>query len=158
VTKERKAQAITVLVLAGGLGAALYRKGTFDRMSLPASISQQKTEATPQDTIYAMLDAAREGDVDKFLSAYGGDLQSSLRRSVTPQYLKDMNSPIKGVALNDPAPISEREVKVRVEYVFQDRNEAQIFYLEKAGADWKITRMENSERVKTLVPYGTPVQ
>jgi hypothetical protein len=30
--------------------------------------------------------------------------------------------------------------------------------LEKAGADWKITRMENSERVKTLVPYGTPVQ
>jgi hypothetical protein len=77
---------------------------------------------------------------------------------VTPQYLKDMNSPIKGVALNDPAPISEREVKVRVEYVFQDRNEVQIFYLEKAGADWKITRMENSERVKTLVPYGTPVQ
>jgi hypothetical protein len=158
MTKERKAQAITVLVLAGGLGAALYRKGTFDRMSLPAAISQQKAEATPQDTIYAMLDAAREGDVDKFLSAYGGDLQSSLRRSVTPQYLKDMNSPIKGVALNDPAPISEREVKVRVEYVFQDRNEAQIFYLEKAGADWKITRMENSERVKTLVPYGTPVQ
>jgi hypothetical protein len=158
MTKERKAQAITVLVLAGGLGAALYRKGTFDRMSLPAAISQQKAEATPQDTIYAMLDAAREGDVDKFLSAYGGDLQSSLRRSVTPQYLKDMNSPIKGVALNDPAPISEREVKVRVEYVFQDRNEVQIFYLEKAGADWKITRMENSERVKTLVPYGTPVQ
>jgi hypothetical protein len=158
MTKERKAQAITVLVLAGGLGAALYRKGTFDRMSLPAAISQQKAEATPQDTIYAMLDAAREGNVDQFLGAYGGDLQSSLRRSVTPQYLKDMNSPIKGVALNDPAPISEREVKVRVEYVFQDRNEAQIFYLEKAGADWKITRVENSERVKTLVPYGTPVQ
>jgi hypothetical protein len=158
VTKERKAQAITVLVLAGGLGVALYRKGTFDRIGLPAAISQQKAEATPQDTIYAMLDAAREGDAEKFLSAYSGDLQTSLRQSVTPQYLKDMNTPIKGVALNDPAPVSEREVKVRVEYVFQDRNEAQIFYLEKTGADWKITRMENSERVKTLVPYGTPVQ
>jgi hypothetical protein len=158
VTKERKAQAITVLVLAGGLGAALYRKGTFDTMSMPAAISHQTAEATPQDTIYAMLDAAREGNVEKFLSAYGGDLQTSLRQSVTPQYLKDMNSPIKGVALNDPAPVSEREVKVRVEYVFQDRNEAQFFYLEKVGADWRITRMENSERVKTLVPYGTPVQ
>ena len=159
MTKERKAQMITVLVLAGGLGAALYRKGTFERMSLPAAISsQQKAEATPQDTIYAMLDAAREGNVDKFLSAYGGDLQTSLRQSVTPQYLKDMNAPIKGVALNDPVPVGEREVKVRVEYVFQDRNEAQFFYLEKARADWKITRMENSERVKTLVPYGTPVQ
>lgn len=159
MTKERKAQAITVLVLAGGLGAALYRKGTFDRMSLPAAISsQQRFELTPQDTIYTMLDAAREGNVEKFLGAYSGDLQSSLRRSVTPQYLKDMNSPIKGVALNDPAPISEREVKVRVEYVFQDRNEAQIFYLEEARGDWKITRVENSERVKTLVPYGTPVQ
>jgi hypothetical protein len=159
VTKERKAQIITVLVLAGGLGAAFYRKGTFDKISFSTAISRQpKAEPMPQDTIYAMLDAARYGNVDQFLAAYTGDLQTSLRQSVTPQYLKDMNAPIKGVALSEPAPLNEREVKVRVEYVYQDRNEAQTFYLEKTGADWKIARVENSERVKTLIPYGTPVQ
>jgi hypothetical protein len=30
--------------------------------------------------------------------------------------------------------------------------------LEKAGADWKITRVDGSERLKTLIPYGTPVK
>jgi hypothetical protein len=159
VTKERKAQVITVLVLAAGLGAALYRKGTFDKISFSAAMATQpKAEPSPQDTIYAMLDAARDGNVDKFLATYAGDLQSSLRQSVTPQYRKDMNAPIKGVALNEPAPLNEREVKVRVEYVYQDRNEAQIFYLEKVRGEWKITRVENAERVKTLIPYGTPVQ
>ncbi len=159
MTKERKAQVITVLVLAGGLGAALYKKGTFDRVSFSAAIApQQKAEPTPQDTIYAMLDAARDGSVNKFLASYAGDLQASLRQSVTPQYLKDMNAPIKGVALNEPVPSTEREVTVRVEYVYQDRNEAQMFYLEKIGGDWKITRVENAERVKTLIPYGTPVR
>jgi hypothetical protein len=47
---------------------------------------------------------------------------------------------------------------VRVEYVYQDRNEAQTMYLEKASSGWKITRVDGAERVKTLVPYGTPVQ
>jgi hypothetical protein len=45
-----------------------------------------------------------------------------------------------------------------VEYVYQDRNEAQIMHLEKAGNDWKIARVDGAERVKTPVPYGTPVQ
>lgn len=159
MTKERKAQALTVLALALGLGAALYRKGTFERLGLPYRFaSAQRTELSPRDTIYAMLDAARDGNVDRFVGAYAGDLQASLRQSVTQQYLKDMNAPIKGVALNEPDRVNEREVRVRVEYVYQDRNEAQVFFLEKLGPDWKITRVDNSERVKTLIPYGTPVQ
>ena len=31
-------------------------------------------------------------------------------------------------------------------------------YLEKINGVWKITRVDSAERVKTLVPYGTPVQ
>ena len=32
------------------------------------------------------------------------------------------------------------------------------FFLEKAPGGWKIARVDSTERVKTLVPYGTPVQ
>ena len=54
--------------------------------------------------------------------------------------------------------VTDREAKVRVEYVCQDRNEAQTMYLEKGAGGWKISRVDGAERVKTLVPYGTPVQ
>jgi hypothetical protein len=45
-----------------------------------------------------------------------------------------------------------------VEYVYQDRNETQFFLVEKTGRGWKITHVEPAERVKTVIPYGTPVQ
>jgi len=31
-------------------------------------------------------------------------------------------------------------------------------YLEKQSGIWKIVQVDSTERVKTLVPYGTPVQ
>ena len=74
------------------------------------------------------------------------------------KYLQDSNAAIKGVAISEPQALTDREVKVRVEYVYQDRNEAQTLYLEKAPGGWKIARVDGAERVKTLVPYGTPVQ
>ena len=74
------------------------------------------------------------------------------------KYLRDGNSPIKGIAITEPEKLTDREVKVRVEYVFQDRNEVQHMYLERTGGDWLITRVDSARRIKTLVPYGTPVQ
>lgn len=47
---------------------------------------------------------------------------------------------------------------MRVEYVYQDRNEVQMMYLEKRPSGWKISRTDGDERVETLVPYGTPVK
>jgi hypothetical protein len=40
----------------------------------------------------------------------------------------------------------------------EDRNQVQYTYLEKAGAAWKITRLDTAQPVKTLIPYGTPVE
>jgi hypothetical protein len=42
--------------------------------------------------------------------------------------------------------------------VYRDRNEAQIYYLQKTAAGWRIARQENTEGVKAVVPYGTPVE
>ncbi len=134
--------------------------------TLPSlSTGAQPDVPTPQDAVYRMLDAARAGDVNAYVACYSGQMETSLRRSIGEtteagfaKYLKDSNAAIKGVAIAEPQLLSEREVKLRVEYVYQDRNEAQTVYLEKAGARWKIARVEGVERVKTLVPYGTPVQ
>jgi hypothetical protein len=119
----------------------------------------------PQDAIYAMLDAARIGDVKTYLSSYTGQMDAALKQSLAEtteagfsKYLTESNAAVKGIAISEPQPLTDREVKVRVEYVYQDRNEAQTMYLEKGPAGWKIARVDGAERVKTLVPYGTPVQ
>lgn len=162
MNQERKAQIVTVVILAMGLGIAAYRKGSFQFRN---TVIAEKPSMTPQDVVYAMLDAAREGDVRKYVALYTGQMESALKQVVSEssesgfsKYLKDSNAAIKGVAVNEPAPVTDTEVKLRVEYVYQDRNEVQFMYLEKAGDKWRIARVDGAERAKTLVPYGTPVQ
>lgn len=162
MNQQRKAQVITLTVLLGAAGVAVVARSGW-RLSLPAAAV--KAEATPQDAIYNMLDAARDGDVSKYLSHYTGQMEASLKQAIAEsteagfaRYLKESNAAIKGVAINEPQALTDREVKVRVEYVYQDRNEVQQMYLEKGAGPWKIARVDSAERVKTLVPYGTPVQ
>jgi hypothetical protein len=151
--KDRIAQVLTVVVLLIALGVVLARK------------AGPKPSQNPQDTVYAMLEAARAGDVKKYLARYTGQMEATLRQSLAEttepafaKYLRDSNAAIKGVAVSDPQNITDLEAKVRVEYVYQDRNEAQTMYLEKGPTGWKISRADSDERVKTLIPYGTPVK
>ena len=158
MTQQRRAQVLTAGVLALAFGLAIGRKQF-------TGSSAGTAQPAVQDVIYAMLDASRAGDVQAYLANYAGPLRSTLEQSVREtgeerfrRYLKDSNSAIKGIAVSDPEPVSSREMKIRLEYVYQDRNEAQSMYLEKLAGGWKIARVDGTERVKTLVPYGTPVQ
>jgi inactivated superfamily I helicase len=160
MSNERKARIVTIVILVVALGVVVVR--TTD---IGASIRglTQRADPTPQDAIYAMLDAARTGDVKKYMATYTGQMEQSLQRAKTDsadfaKYLRDSNTALKGIAVMEPQALSDREVKARVEYVYEDRNEIQFFYLEKSSDGWKISRVELAERVKTLVPYGTPVQ
>lgn len=160
------ARLVTALVLGVAVAIVVARNSGWSGARIADAISPgPKNDPTPQDAVYAMLDAAREGDVARYLGAYSGRMLASLRQTVTESgearfaaHLKESNSSIKGVAINEPQVLADREVKLRVEYVYQDRNEAQQVYLEKAEGGWKIARVDAAERVKTLVPYGTPVQ
>jgi len=150
-------------VLALALGLALARQNGWRVPSLTASTAKQAPD--PRDAIYAMLAAARDGDVNAYLASYTGQMETALQGSVREttldgfaRYLRDSNAQIKGVAITEPEPLSASQVKARVEYVYQDRNEAQTIYLEKVDGAWRISRVDGAERVKTLVPYGTPVQ
>ena len=154
MSADRKTQFVTVAVLLVAVGVAVVRK-----------TASRRPEPTPQDAIYSMLDAARTGDVRKYLAYYAGPMQATLRQTLTEttelafaKYLQDSNAAIKGVAVSDPEKISDREARLRVEYIYQDRNEAQTMYLEKSPDGWKISRAETGDRIKTLIPYGTPVK
>jgi len=154
--KNRIAQILT----AAALGTALLV--VVARQRRPADVQPRDT---PQSAVYAMLDAARDGDVKRYLACYTGPMENALQRAIAESgepkfaaYLKETNAAVKGVAVMPPEALSDREVKLRVEYVYQDRNEVQTLYLEKAGNAWRIARLETAERIKTLVPYGTPVE
>jgi hypothetical protein len=171
MTKEKKAAVVTAVVMVGALAVVLGQKNGWRASTLSDQVSQislkpqPKPDPTPQDAIYGMLDAARAGDVKSYLANYSGQMSAALQQSIAEttepkfaQYLKDSNAAIKGVAISEPQTLTDTQVKVRVEYVYQDRNEAQMMVLEKQSGIWKIIQVDSTERVKTLVPYGTPVQ
>ncbi|HTS24316.1 MAG TPA: hypothetical protein VMH81_00460 [Bryobacteraceae bacterium] len=160
MTRERKTHLATVAVLMAALGVVLGQKAGW-RLERTAA----NPPSSPQDAIYKMLDAARSGNVSAYLASYTGPMRESLQQSVRESseaafagYLRDSNSAIKGVAVSEPQTNGGNEASVRVEYVYQDRNEVQIMHLEKAGSEWRISRVEGAERIKTLIPYGTPVR
>ena len=169
MTKERKTQLVTVAVLAAAIGVGLAAKAGWrlpDLRFWPGVFQPGPPASTePQEAIYAMFGAARAGDVKAYLASYSGQMEASLRQELSEttesafaKYLRDSNTAIKGIAVSDPQEITDSEAKVRVEYVFQDRNEAQTMYLEKGPKGWKISRADSDERIKTLIPYGTPVK
>ena len=158
--KERKTQILTILILAAVVGLVVIRQ-TGVSWSIPGF--KRQPDPTPQDAIYSMLDAARAGDVKKYLAGYTGPLAQSLKQTAQDAsdfatYLRDSNAALKGIAVTDPELLSDRSAKARVEYVYQDRNEVQYFYLDKTPAGWKIARVDSADRVKTLEPYGTRVK
>jgi len=168
MSRPQTARMLTLAVLGLSLALVLARKAGWE---LPSSVAapfrpaDPPRPAEPRDAIYKMLDAARQGDAAAYLSCYSGQMQAMLRQSAQQmrpgafsEYLRNTNQQIKGIALSEPVALTQSEVRVRVEYVYQDRNEAQQMYLEKAGERWLIARVDAAERVKTLVPYGTPVR
>ncbi|MDQ2949098.1 MAG: hypothetical protein M3Y27_24695 [Acidobacteriota bacterium] len=167
MNRQRKAQILTVLILSCGLAVAVLRKpglrASIGERLTPGNLVTKAADPTPQDAIYAMLDAARAGDVERYMSMYIDPIQTSMRQAMLEskdfaKYLRDSNGGVKGVAVNEPETLPDGRVKARVEYVYEDRNETQSMYLEKTRQGWKIANVDSTDRVKTLVPYGTPVQ
>ena len=156
MSREYTAKLVTILLLSGLAILVWVRRSA-------VSASGQGAADGPVETVYAMLAAARRGDVEAWLSHYSAPLEVILRRTASEKgyaglrnYLIQSKADIKGIALTGPKPVSDREVQIRVEYVFKDRNEAQTMYLENRSGPWRIYRVDDTERVKTLVPYGAP--
>jgi hypothetical protein len=120
--------------------------------------------STPEETVYGMLDAARAGNATVYVDTFSGPLQQQIeqvmRESGKAQfatYLTAQSSSFQSVALSVTDQPSDVEARLRVEYVYANRNEVQTFHLKKSGERWKIIGISGADQIKTLIPYGTAV-
>ena len=121
-------------------------------------------DTTPEDTVYGMLDAARAGDTAVYVDTFSGPLQQQIQQVIRESgktqfatYLTAQSSSFQSVALSVADQPSDSEARLRVEYVYANRNEVQTFHLRKSGGRWKIIGISGTDQIKTLIPYGTAV-
>lgn len=134
----------------------------------PAAMSlfsrQTQSTASAQDAVYNMLDAARAGDTSVYVDTFSGPLQQQVQQVVREGgkaqfagYLTRQSSSFQSVALSVADQPSDAEARIRVEYVYVNRNEVQVFHLRKIGFRWKIVGVSSTDLTKTLIPWGTAV-
>jgi hypothetical protein len=119
---------------------------------------------TPEDTVYGMLDAARAGDTTEYVDTFAGPLRQQveqvMRESGKPQfatYLATQSGAFQSVAVSVTEQPSDAEARLRVEYVYNNRNEVQTFHLKKDSGRWAIVGISGTDQIKTLIPFGTAV-
>jgi len=133
-------------------------------MAVTAPFSHSRVATTPEDAVYAMLDAARAGNTGVYVDIFSGPLQQQIRQVIRESgktqfatYLAAQSSSFQSVALSVADQPSDVEARLRVEYVYSNRNEVQTFHLKKSEGHWKIIGISGTDQIKTLIPYGTAV-
>jgi hypothetical protein len=155
---------LTALFLAFVLGLIFLRSHGW---RLPANVNtliSRSTPITPEDTIYGMLDAARTGNTAGYVDSFSGPLQQQIQQAVRESgktqfaaYLTNQSSSFQSVALSVTAQPSDLEARLRVEYVYSNRNEVQTYHVRKLSSRWKIVGISGTDLTRTLIPYGTAV-
>jgi hypothetical protein len=86
MTRERKAQIATIAILGAALGLVAVKRGGWQASAAQLTNwipgARPSAPVTPQDTVYRMLDAARDGDVRAYLRCYTGQMDSTLGQIV----------------------------------------------------------------------------
>ena len=120
--------------------------------------------ATPEDAVYSMLDAARAGNTAVYVEAFSGPLQHQIQQVVRESgktqfaiYLSGQSTSFQSVALSIADQPSDVEARLRVEYIYLNRNEVQIYHLQKLDSRWKVVGISGTDLTKTLIPWGTAV-
>jgi hypothetical protein len=120
--------------------------------------------ASPEDTVYGMLDAARTGDTAVYVDTFSGPLQQQIQQVIRESgkkqfatYLTAQSSSFQSVALSVADQPNDVEARLRVEYVYANRNEVQTFHLTRSGGRWRIIGISGTDQIKTLIPFGTAV-
>src|SRR5262245_35938305 len=102
---RRHLPAIVTILLIGG---ALFFLTQRDRLS--GWQLGKRSVATPEDVVWRMSDATREGDVQTYLDCFGGALKQNLQKTADDmgesqfsQYLKKRSDEVTGIAVSNLA-------------------------------------------------------
>jgi hypothetical protein len=158
--RNTQTRILALAVLLGALGVALARRGGRSDGGAGAVTAEDAISAS----IYDTMNAARAGDVRRYLIGYTGPMRAALQRLLVDGgdaafalYLRSLDAGLKGLAVSVENR-GEREAKARVEYVYQERNDVQVVYLEKERGAWRIARTGADQPVRAAIPYGTPIR
>lgn len=116
----------------------------------------------PDEAIWAMVKACRDGDIGRYLDCFAGELRKRLEKTVQEKgeqrfrdYLRQLISSVKGIAVLPPQRDEQGNWRVPTEFVFADRTESQTYRVRQVDGQWQIVSVETARRVPVLIPYGT---
>ncbi|MBM4044138.1 MAG: hypothetical protein FJ279_03420 [Planctomycetes bacterium] len=146
------------IVIAAVAIALVLVNAQFKRPATPQAFGK------PEDPVWAMFQAAKDGNVQAYLNCFADEIRARLDREaqeMRPErfggYLRQGSKDVLGIAVSDLEKLREDEARMRVELTFRDRNEVQKFAVRKLRNGWKIKDMTEAQRVKPVIPYGTKV-
>jgi len=153
--KKRLPAIVTFALIAAALALLTQRERLANwRLETTAA-------ATPEDTIWRMSDAAREGDARTYIDCFSGALKQTLQKTAAEmgeaqfsQYLNKLNDEMTGIAVSDLERMNEQTATLNVEFVYRGKNETQKHHFTRVDGVWKIDRVDAAEHVKPLLPYG----
>ena len=153
MTKNHCAAILSAMALVGSLVVGIRR-----------SSKAAENDDEPQAAVYLMMEAARAGNVTGYLDSFTSPAIEPLRQAVAEggksefsQSLRETNAGVAGLVVSDPE-FTGNVAKLRVEYIYQERNAIQDLYLEKVRGRWRILRAQSEELSKMPVPFGTVVK
>ncbi|MCS7253601.1 MAG: nuclear transport factor 2 family protein [Armatimonadota bacterium] len=124
----------------------------------------KKHTQVPEDVVLEMFDAMGRGDVNGYLSllADGARRHAELMLNESGEeefsrQLRSMHEGIKGIAVSRLEQLSENEVVLRVELVFESKNEVQRIRVRRINGNWRVIEVMQAEHLRPPIPYGTPV-
>jgi len=118
---------------------------------------------TPEARLRKFIEDARAGDVDGYLDAYTEPLRSRIvreadevGRAAFAANLRRASEARKGHALYAPEPDGPDAVRIAVEAVYLDRNERQVYRLERGPDGWRIEAVESVRGRVPAARFGAP--
>jgi hypothetical protein len=158
---RRTIAAIVTVALMGLMLAVGLRRPAAGPASHPTAASDRSR--TPEGRLRALLEDARAGDVDAYLDAYAEPLRSRIAREADEAghtafaaELRRAAAARRGHALFAPEPDGADAVRIAVEMVYPDRNERQVYRLERGPDGWRIAAVESPHGRSPDARFGTP--
>ena len=159
--KPMVAGTLTALLL--GLMIYLGSRGPARGPDAPARVEETGPHPA-EEAIRALIRAGDEGDVEAYLGAFVGPLQTSLEREVAERgreaFAEDLiraASARKSHAVYAAEPDGEDSARVGFEAAYPDRNERQTYRLVRSDDAWKIAGVSEAKGRQPPAKFGAAV-
>ncbi len=144
------------------LGVVLWSRPPADSSR---DVSPAETSDSPEDCLNRMFRAAQHGQVDEYLACFTGPEKVALLRQLDEltaqafaESLQAAMSDLKGRAVyREPAGTVNSEAQLRVERIYTNHMERQLYQLVREDHRWRIARVTTRDAFPPYRSYGTPI-